>query len=282
LKIVLFLVLVAVINLLVANKSDAQQDNNKFIETTSNISEAIISSVNYYDIPIGAAYIYRNSIKRSSLNDIINISPFEFDESVNKSVSGNGYSSMGSMDKDILPRTIFYFRLAITTGLNLFTDLEITPKEYQKIFLMQKSIIYTYTATEIVKNLVKRVRPDGSDTQSFFSGHTANTFAAATFLHLELFDLYNEWDLARENPAFNTFLRASTFSVLYGWAGYVGYSRLRDNKHYLSDVVVGATVGTLISYFLYDSYFGGESTPFDMISLSSNGKQLGLAFNITF
>jgi len=282
LKIVLFLVLVAVINLLVANKTDAQQDNNKFIETTSNISEAIISSVNYYDIPIGAAYLYRNSIKNSSWNDIINMSPFEFDEEVNEGFSVNGSSSVGSIDKDIIPRTLFFSRLAITTGLNLFTNVEITPKEYQKIFLMQKSILYTYTATEIVKNLVRRVRPDGSDTQSFFSGHTSTTFAAATFLHLELFDLYNDWDLAKENPVFNTVLRASTFSVLYGWAGYVGYSRLRDNKHYLSDVVVGAAVGSLISYFLYDSYFGQKSTPFDMLSLSSNGKQFGLAFNVTF
>jgi len=282
LKIVLFLVLVAIIIFLYASKTDAQQSNNKFIETTSNISEAIISSVNYYDIPIGAAFFYRNSIKRSSLNDIFTISPFGFDHEVNESVSINGNHSMGSMDKDIIPRTLFFSRLAITTGLNLFTDLEITPKEYQKIFLMQKSIIYTYTATEIVKNLVRRDRPDGSDTQSFFSGHTANTFAAATFLHLELFDLYDEWDLAKENPIFNSALRTTTFSVLYGWAGYVGYSRLRDNKHYLSDVVIGAAVGSLISYFLYDSYFGKESTPFDMISLSSNGKQVGLALNITF
>jgi hypothetical protein len=38
---------------------------------------------------------------------------------------------------------------------------------------------------------------------------------------------------------------------LYGWAGYVGYSRIQDRKHYLTDVVVGAASGTLVSYLLY-------------------------------
>jgi membrane-associated phospholipid phosphatase len=39
--------------------------------------------------------------------------------------------------------------------------------------------------------------------------------------------------------------------VLYGWAGYVGYSRIHDRKHYLTDVLIGAASGTLVSYLLY-------------------------------
>jgi membrane-associated phospholipid phosphatase len=42
-----------------------------------------------------------------------------------------------------------------------------------------------------------------------------------------------------------------SFGALYGWAGYVGFSRIHDKKHYLSDVIVGAASGTLISYLVY-------------------------------
>jgi membrane-associated phospholipid phosphatase len=33
---------------------------------------------------------------------------------------------------------------------------------------------------------------------------------------------------------------------LYLFAGYVGFSRISDNKHFLSDVIFGAALGTAI------------------------------------
>lgn len=67
---------------------------------------------------------------------------------------------------------------------------------------------------------------------SFPSGHTAAAFSAATVLSLE---------------AQRTWPRASRAisPLLYGGAAAVGLSRIYDNKHWVSDVALGATVGTL-------------------------------------
>ena len=70
-----------------------------------------------------------------------------------------------------------------------------------------------------------RERPDGSDHQSFPSGHASVTFATATVIERHL-----GWRKA----------------VLgYAIASYVAMSRIHDNQHYLSDVVFGAAVGTI-------------------------------------
>lgn len=36
--------------------------------------------------------------------------------------------------------------------------------------------------------------------------------------------------------------------VLFGAAGVVGLSRIYDNQHWASDVIVGAAIGTLVGY----------------------------------
>jgi len=250
---------------------------NRLENTTSNITNAIQSIITWYDIPIGAAHLYRNHF-----NKTFHLLPTSFDDEIAEDFGKHGYASFGSMDKDIIPNAILMSRFAVSTGLNLFTNTNITQKDYRNIFLFQKSLMYTHTLTEIVKNLVRRERPDGSDTRSFFSGHSSTTFAAATFLYLELNDFYNDWDVTDDNTFLRTAFKAATFSTLYGWAGYVGYSRIHDKKHYLSDVLVGAAVGTLISVLVYDNYVNEKLSFLDKFSLKSTGKSLGLNFNLRF
>jgi membrane-associated phospholipid phosphatase len=77
-----------------------------------------------------------------------------------------------------------------------------------------------------VKVVVGRERPDGSDDNSFPSGHTSNAFAMAT-----VFERHYGWKLAV--PA-------------YALAGLMGVSRLNEDRHWLSDVVAGATIGYVV------------------------------------
>jgi membrane-associated phospholipid phosphatase len=129
------------------------------------------------------------------------------------------------------------------------------------------SLIYTYTLTEFAKNWVHRERPDGSDDKSFFSGHSSTTFTAASFLYREANDFFDTWKGTSNNTTLRTSLKIASFTALYGWAGYVAYSRMRDNKHYVSDVVVGAAVGTLIGNLVYNGYFSNELSVLNNVSL---------------
>ncbi|MCU1384665.1 MAG: superfamily protein [Acidobacteria bacterium] len=79
--------------------------------------------------------------------------------------------------------------------------------------------------TQALKYTVRRERPDQSGRNSFPSGHAADTFAFATALERHL-----GWRGAV--PA-------------YIFSSYVAASRLHENRHFLSDVVFGATVGII-------------------------------------
>jgi len=78
--------------------------------------------------------------------------------------------------------------------------------------------------TQTIKFSAPRTRPDGT-ALSFPSGHTASSFATATVLQREF-----GWKVGV--PA-------------YVGAAWVGASRVQAQRHYLSDVVAGATVGIL-------------------------------------
>ena len=78
--------------------------------------------------------------------------------------------------------------------------------------------------TQSIKFTTQRTRPNGS-TLSFPSGHTASTFATATVVHREL-----GWKAGV--PA-------------YAVASWVAASRMHADRHYLSDVVMGATIGIM-------------------------------------
>jgi membrane-associated phospholipid phosphatase len=80
--------------------------------------------------------------------------------------------------------------------------------------------------TLTLKGAIDRRRPDGSR-YGYPSGHTSTAFTAAGVIHHHF---GNVWAV----PAYLT-------------AAYIGLSRLQENKHYLSDVVGGAILGTYVA-----------------------------------
>jgi membrane-associated phospholipid phosphatase len=83
----------------------------------------------------------------------------------------------------------------------------------------------TEMLVEPLKFATHRARPDDSNNQSFPSGHAAITFAAAAVIERHL-----GWKRSL---------------AAYAIASYVAAARLHENRHYLSDVIFGAAVGTM-------------------------------------
>lgn len=112
-----------------------------------------------------------------------------------------------------------------------------------------ESIAISAATVTVVKMLVGRARPSvgtdhpndvgflrgitrGEEYRSFPSGHTAAAFATAAALTSEF---------AYRNPG-----RGWTVGIpLYAAASMTGWSRMFDNRHWFSDVVTGAGVGTV-------------------------------------
>ena len=85
-----------------------------------------------------------------------------------------------------------------------------------------------------LKNATNVMRPDGSDNHSFPSGHTATAFMTATMLNKE-YGYKSPW------------IGVGAYSV----ATATGLMRMANNKHWLSDVLVGAGIGIMATEFGY-------------------------------
>ena len=115
--------------------------------------------------------------------------------------------------------------------------------------------------TDITKYLVGRQRPhshfktyehEKDAFKSFFSGHTSSAFAIATSSAMML---------SGEYKSRKPLIWGSSYAI----AGATGYFRVAADKHYLSDVIVGAIVGSSIGYLtqksLAKSYFSINIEP---------------------
>lgn len=106
-----------------------------------------------------------------------------------------------------------------------------------KVGLMLVGGVITLGTVTILKETTKQLRPDGSADNSFPSGHTANAFFGATILAEEYADQ----------------------SILYTVGGYslataTGIFRMLNNRHWASDVLVGAGIGIISGKVAYAIY----------------------------
>jgi len=235
----------------------------KVNRTSQHLLLGLSESLEWYDAPVMAAFLTTRYLELSD-NSKIKINTPLFESKFQSTIGNNSRFTLGSIDKNTLPFAVLFARSAYIIGTDLFSEKGSTTEAYKHAILFQKSLIYTYTLTEIVKNITARQRPDKTDNKSFFSGHTSTTFTAASFLYRELDEYLNECPVTSDDKTLRTSLKAVSFLTLYGWAGFVGYSRINDNKHYLSDVIVGAAVGMFIGNFMYHSYFSEKEKKFDL------------------
>lgn len=99
--------------------------------------------------------------------------------------------------------------------------------------------------TSTVKSVTDRERPDGSDTNSFPSGHSSSATLYATLAarNLQSIDM---------GPNYRTTMEIG-FGVI---AGGTAWARVEGNVHFPADVLAGAALGHFVAAFVNDAFMG--------------------------
>jgi membrane-associated phospholipid phosphatase len=103
------------------------------------------------------------------------------------------------------------------------------------------ALAVTGGTTAALKYAIHETRPDGSDDNSFPSGHSSISFAAAAGLEQRF-----GWKVGV--PAHLA-------------AAFVGLARVKADKHYWHDVLVGAAIGEAAGLLLVDKRHKGDRPP---------------------
>lgn len=146
--------------------------------------------------------------------------------------------------------------------------------------LFAEGFVLNMGLNNLVKVLVDRKRPylyndsvsaeDRADRysdpdRSFYSGHTSNAFFAAAFITSVCRDFYRD-------SKWSTPISILSFVA----AVSVGICRYKAGKHYPSDIIVGAAVGTLIGFGI--PYLHKKDSP---VKGGSDGNGFTIAFSQT-
>jgi membrane-associated phospholipid phosphatase len=118
--------------------------------------------------------------------------------------------------------------------------------------------------TQALKLIVRRNRPDHSERVSFPSGHTSSSFATAAVL----------WH--REGPLYGI--------PAIALGAFTGLCRMNDNRHYLSDVIFGATLGWIVGHAYTIQYLPSrlKSSELTWMPYYDSRKDFGISGHLRF
>ncbi|MFA6233151.1 MAG: phosphatase PAP2 family protein [Bacteroidota bacterium] len=237
----------------VAEAQTAREDSSWIERISGDVWNGAGGVTKWYDTPLALVFLARNYYKADNEKTKIIFYPaMPFEQRIADDIGVTDGYSFGSMNIWIIPGIILGSRLAWAIGNNI-AGTENMSEEYAHAWTFSRVLMYNYLTTELVKNTVRRTRPDQSDTKSLFSGHVSSAFVTSAFVYREVDDMLDE---TMAQGMSRDAIKVASFGVLYGWAAYVGYCRMVDNKHYLVDVLVAAAVGSLFGNLIHDYYFG--------------------------
>jgi membrane-associated phospholipid phosphatase len=130
-----------------------------------------------------------------------------------------------SFSKSLVEEIGDYFQVIVPSYA---FGMSVNEKDYEGM----KQFGYSFSATQAsvigLKSIINRERPNGSNNDSFPSGHTAGAFIGAAFIH-------RRYGIKRA-------------IIPYVLAGFTGYSRVYARKHYWTDVITGAAISSLFTW----------------------------------
>jgi membrane-associated phospholipid phosphatase len=130
--------------------------------------------------------------------------------------------------------------------------------DYKGSWQFTKGFVLNQAITWGLKASIKKTRPDGSDENSFPSGHTSTVFQSASFVH-------RRYGFTYSIPA-------------YAIAGFTAISRVHANRHDGYDVLFGAIIGIGSTYLFTTPY---QQEHMELTFNSTNGDYV-LGFKYKF
>ncbi len=134
--------------------------------------------------------------------------------------------------------------------LPVFTNLNDFKSSWELPVMYAENLLGTFAITSIVKLIVQRSRPynyysdtpldilNGGDSQfSFFSGHTSLAFSSAVFNSI-VFELQNS----------SSEYKGLVWTLSLAGAASTGLLRILAGQHFLTDVIAGALIGTIVGW----------------------------------
>ncbi len=230
------------------------------------LSSTEITAISAVSFTLGAAGLWAIDFD-SSRSPVIS-GPAPWEESIQRFLGGRYYPGKTnwldhSFGSAITPIVMGGFLL----GADISWPRNERAKDvWQDMFLYGTGLLATKGITGITKGFFARPRPMvalepelynrnnnhdySEDRVSFFSGHTSSAFFSTAFLNMRIRQVMRQEMTASDYNAWNWLPP----TVLFGWASYVGYSRIDAYKHYITDVIFGALAGWLMAEIFY--HFG--------------------------
>lgn len=190
------------------------------------------------------AYFVQKAVKAPTESDILKLNKLDIN-SFDRSACDN-YSLKSADASDIL-----LLVCAAAPELLAF-DMDNESEALTHALMMIENLSLTMGTTNLLKGTVQRYRPftynenvpidkklNADAKTSFFSGHTSISFASMTFLAKTYQDYY-------PNSSYTPYVWAGSMLL----ASTVGYLRYDAGKHFPSDIIVGALVGSTIGYLV--------------------------------
>lgn len=256
--ILLFLLIIAPANLFAQDSTHFLNDFNDFLRVGSEVATAPFH------------FKKDDWIKLSAVAGVTVISSFadkEIKRFRNKNISGFN-DTFFKMDK-------YYFLPTMAGGIVAlygYGMIDDNTKVRRLAVKLTEAAAYSMIIAEALKIVIGRARPKIEDDQYDFnplnnnnnynslpSGHTALAFAFSTVMA-------NEID--------NTYWKAGW----YTFASLVSFSRIYNNQHWLSDTILGGSIG----YFIGDFVSGHKTNAKDKVKISFFPMLNGAVINISF
>ncbi len=145
-----------------------------------------------------------------------------------------------------------------------------------------ETMIYSFSLPYLAKGIVQRKRPfiynnnapleeklSADVNKSFFSGHTTFAFSSAVFLSTVYSDYFPD-------SKYKPYIWAGSLLI----AAATGYSRYEAGKHFPTDIITGAIVGSAIGYLI--PLIHKQNTEHVNINAMPTNRSLALSFSYRF